>query len=324
MFYKLRLVERMPLTQCGIARVSNGWREKLRHLFAAACVLDFRSDSMATRKGKMMLNFSDDKCKVEAGNKRNSLGRRLLLLTLLIFGLLPSSMASAGGAQTLAKVDAALNRYKRIHYRYAIVTTREGGMKSKIDVEVWMKRAKKITKSNKQFTEIHNGALKGTLILTTSDNEMLMYMPAFRRTRRIGTSDQSASFLDTALTPGIMNLTRYGKFYRVDNESKAGNKTVLKLSATSPKAPFPGIRLTVNKAYRPVLIEYTNAAGKVIISERREKYSACKKDYCTAKRMTVRDHRSNVKSVLKMKKYKINGKLRRNGKSVRFSRRDLI
>jgi len=231
--------------------------------------------------------------------------------------------ARADGNAILKKVDASLNRYKRIHYRYDITTTKRGSGRSTIDVEVWMKNSKSAAKANKQLTEIHNGDLKGTLVLSTSKNSMHMYMPAFKKIRRIGSSDQSGSFLGTALTPGIMNLTRYTIHYNAKVASKGAKKTVLWLSAKSAQAPFPKIKLTVNRKFRPTQIDYYNGSGKMLVSERRERYTACKGKYCTAKKMTVIDHGANVKSVLKLKKYKINGKLKRNGRRVKFSKREL-
>ena len=186
-----------------------------------------------------------------------------------------------------------------------------------------MRSSKKANKVNKQLVAINNGSLKGTLVLTTAKNSMHMYMPSFKKIRRIGSSDQSGSFLGTALTPGIMNLTRYSIYYTAAAPTVSGGNTTLQLTARGADAPFPKIVLTVDKNHRPTTIKYFNAGGKHVITEERADYTACKGKYCTAKKMTVTDHSSKITSVMKLKKASINGKLKRNGSAVKFSKREL-
>ncbi len=226
---------------------------------------------------------------------------------------------SAAGGGPLAKVDEALNRWKTLDDRYTIITTDSDGDKTKIKLRMRMKAARS---GNKQLTEISAPAdMKGTKVLIKSPTEMYIYLPAFKKVRRIASHVTEQGFLGTALSQRDMAITRYGEYYTATIGKRAGGKTTLKLTAKAGShAPYSKIEMVVqDKRSVPVELRYFNEDGKHIKTETRSKYK-CKKNICAPGRMKMVDHTRGVTSVLKLRKHKVNPKL---SKSL-FSKRQLL
>jgi hypothetical protein len=238
----------------------------------------------------------------------------LLALTAFLF-----TSTALADEETLKKIDIAINQWKTLDYRYKIVTTKKGDAEKK-DVLKLRMRMKYTGAYNKQLIEIAAPAdMKGTKVLTKSPTEMYIYLPAFKKVRRIASHVTEQGFLGTALSQKDMTLTRYGDKYRPTKMTDRGDKVTLELAKTSDEAPYPNIELTVEKERMvPTLIKYYSDGGKLVKTERRSQYR-CEKGYCAPGAMKVTDHSTGVTSILYLKKMHVNPKLK---KSL-FSKRSL-
>ncbi len=218
----------------------------------------------------------------------------------------------------LAPVDEAINRWKTLDYRYNIITKDADDNASKLKLRVRMRRK---GSDNQQFINISAPAdMKGTKVLTLSPTEMYIYIPAFKKIRRIASHVTEAGFLGTALSQKDLTLTRYGRYYTAVKSSENDDSMTLKLTAKNDEAPYPRLELDiVKKRMVPSEIRYFNEEGVKIKTEKRTSYK-CRSGYCAPLRMIMTDHTANKRTVLQLKsKFKVDKKLKKG----LFSKRSL-
>jgi len=234
----------------------------------------------------------------------SSFGQRVvLMMTLCAAAALVAVPARAG--DPLAKVDTALNGWRTLDYRYTIRTTSKSGPPSTIKLRM---RMRKHHGDNQQLIEISAPAdMRGTKVLTASPTKMYIYLPAFKKIRRIASHMTEQGFLGTSLSQRDMTLTRYSDYYTARKSSDESKQLTLELTAKpGAHAPYPKIELTIGrKHWLPSAIQYFNDSGQLIKTETRSVYH-CGKGYCTPGRMKVADHTSGVTSVLILEDYTIN------------------
>lgn len=243
---------------------------------------------------------------------------KLFALAAFLFVLTAPAGDAIAGDGFVKKVDEHLNRWKALDYHYKIVTTKKGSDNKNV-LKLRM-RMKYTGKHNKQLIEIAAPAdMKGTRVLTLSATEMYIYLPAYKKIRRIASHVTEQGFLGTALSQKDMTLTRYGPSYKATTKSDSGGSVVLDMVQKDDSAPYPRLRMTVDKEkWVPTLIEYLNADGKLLKTEKRTQYR-CGQGYCAPGAMKVVDHAAGVTSILYLKKMELNPKLK---KSL-FSKRSL-
>ncbi len=228
-----------------------------------------------------------------------------------VAAVLLALLATAGSAQAageLAKVDEAVNRWKTLDYHYKIVTKDGGGKKSVLRLRMRMRTA---GGHNQQLSEISEPKdMSGTVVLHLSPTKMYIYLPAFKKVRRIASHVNDAGFLGTAMSARDMTLTRYSKYYEARVLSESVKKVKLKLTEKAgTDAPYASIVMVVDKSrWVPVKFLYYNDSGKHLRTEKRAQYS-CEGGYCFPRAMKVTDHAKNVVSKLFLKKHRVNPKL---------------
>lgn len=242
---------------------------------------------------------------------------KLCSLAAFVLALVFSADARADNA-LLQKIDSELNKWKTLDYSYKIVTTKDGDDDSSV---LSLRMRMQYTGShNKQLIEISEPAdMKGTKVLTLAPTEMYIYLPAFKKIRRIASHVTEQGFLGTALSQRDLTLTRYADKYDASQKTEADGKITLTLKGKNDQAPYPKIVLVVDdKKLLPSSIKYFSDDDKHVKTETRTQYR-CSKDYCTPGAMKIEDHAAGVKSILYLKDYTINPKL----EDSLFSKRSL-
>jgi len=248
---------------------------------------------------------------------RRGLSKLLALgaLGACLLGLAGAASADPKGEDVMHKSDAAQARYKTLTVQYNITTQEPGKDSSEMVVRTNFK-------GRKQFTELLSpGDVKGTKVLHLSDTEMYVYMPAYRKIRRIASHVNEAGFMGTTYSATDMNLTQYGVFFNADLSSEDGSGWVLNLTPKADvSAPYGKIELTVSKSnFLPVTIKYFDDKGNHVKTETRSN-QFCEQNVCLSKVQKMVDHTKGDKwSELKMSDYKINPALDED----MFSKRNL-
>ena len=224
--------------------------------------------------------------------------------------------AKADGDSVLASVDQALNNWKTLDYHYK-VTTKSGTTTSILKLR---SRLKDMGDYNRQFIDISEPAdMAGTKVLTKTPAKMYIYLPAFKKIRRIASHVNEAGFLGTALSSKDLNLTHYGHLFSATILSENDKVAQLKLTAKGDSAPYPRIDMTIDKAkWVPTEIKYYGEADKHLKTETRSDYQ-CEGSYCVPATMEMVDHSKAISSTLKLTEHKINPELEKG----LFSKRNL-
>ncbi|MSP24686.1 MAG: outer membrane lipoprotein-sorting protein [Myxococcales bacterium] len=246
-----------------------------------------------------------------------SLSRRILIaVSSLVIAVAFAASAHADGNESLAKVDKTVNAWKTIDYHFE-VTTKSGATTTVLKLRT---RARNRGTYNKQLIVISEPAdMAGTKVLSTKPTKMYIYLPAFKKIRRIASHVNEQGFLGTALSSKDLDLTHYGVYFNATELADAGGKVKLALTAKDETAPYPKLEMDVDKSkWVPSEIRYLNEAGKVLKTETRSDYF-CEGDYCVPKTMLMVDHTKNVSSRMLLAEHKINPKLDKG----LFSKRNL-
>jgi outer membrane lipoprotein-sorting protein len=245
------------------------------------------------------------------------MARGWLGLCAVALGLSLSSgaLADAKGNQVLRRTDAVLRSWNTLEFKYKMRTTESGKSPSSMRLRVRLN-------GDKQFTEILAPAdMKGTKVLILSREKTYVYLPAFRKIRRIASHVGEQSFLGTAFSANDMSLTRYAPEYDATVQRETADHYVLKLvGKPGKKLAYKTIEMKVEKAHMvPTDMKYFDDDGKHLKTEARREY-VCEANVCQAKIMKMVHHaKGDLTSTLTMKRLKINPTLAKG----LFSKRSL-
>ncbi len=223
--------------------------------------------------------------------------------------------ADAMGDAIVAKIDKEQSRFKTLWLEYT-VTTKEPKRKARV------MKARARLKGKKQLTELLAPAdVKGTKALHLSPTQIYVYLPAYRKVRRIASHVVDQGFMGSTFSQFDMNLTRYGRLYtgQLTSADERNYQLTLRLRR-GKKAPYAKIKLTVEKARSlPLRIRYFDGKGRLVKTETRSKY-VCEKRVCIPRKQKMIDHtKGNKYSKLKLTKRKVNPPLANS----LFSKRNL-
>jgi len=214
---------------------------------------------------------------------------RLSLLCLSL-GVLFTTQASAMDASAiLAKLDDNMNQSKDQTLNWQ-VTSQEPGKKQPREMafSVQLKGAKTLTEFNAP------GDIKGTRVLVLSRSQMYIYMPAYRKVRRIASHVTQQGFMGTTYSHADMSATRFGDVYTSTLQSETDAEWVLELQPIPEKeAPYAKVVMTIAKEkHLPKELKYFNTKGEHIKTETRDGYD-CKGSVCNPTVLKMTDHSRN-------------------------------
>ena len=231
-------------------------------------------------------------------------------------GLAPAhaqdNAGNKAGEAALAKVDAALNAYETLLLGYEMINREPGQPVKKLKLQV---RAK----GDKQLSELLAPPdMKGTKVLALSATQMYVYLPQFKKIRRIASHVSDVGFLGTAVSQADMNLKRYTPFYTAKLRKDG---TLVLTARAGKKAPYARIEMEVSKKLQlPTTLRYFNGKGKHVKTETRTGYK-CQGKVCNAKELEMVDHtKGDHSTTFVLKKWKTNVPM----KDKLFSKRSLL
>lgn len=227
--------------------------------------------------------------------------RRALILSPVALAAVSLAPATAlADDPLLAEVDQTLNAWKTLDYKYKIVTKKADGEKSKLALRV---RMRSNGKDNLQITEISEPAdMRGTKVLIVSTDQMYIYLPAMKKIRRIASHVNDRDFLGTALSADDMSMTKFGGYYTATRGKEEDDKHVwLHLKAKGDDAPYPKIDMLVDTEQKvPVRLDKYGDSGKLLRSEKRERYKCTKGGFCNPGLLKFKNHSNGMITALKL------------------------
>lgn len=231
---------------------------------------------------------------------------RLMIGCALLCFALPAR-AETEGERVLRLMDESMTRADDQYFLQEI-TTREPGKDPR--VVIWEVTIKGTTFRRVDFKS--PGDVKGMKVLIRSLDQMYVYMPAYRKVRRVASHVRSQGFMGMTLSHDDASIVTYSPVYR----SKLLEETdthwkVEGVRRPGQSFPYARIEFDIRKDMRqPDELRYFNEKGLKVKSEIRTDYECRDKDgtrICSPMKLKLTDHtRNDMYSALVTKEWKIN------------------
>lgn len=204
--------------------------------------------------------------------------------------------------EILAGVDANLTRVRDQTYSGEVEVIRDGKVTKRMEFVV---KIKGLRKKLVKFTA--PGDVRGMAILTTEDDLMYVYMPAYRRVRRVASHVRNQGFMGTDFSPeemsnAALSLDWQGRILEDKDEEwvlelrpKPGNETsYAKMHVTVLKSEMAAVKL-----------ECFDAGGQLVKTQTRSEWKTLGQVTLPTV-YTVEDHRTGSVSVMRLLDCRVN------------------
>jgi hypothetical protein len=227
-----------------------------------------------------------------------------LLLASALVALGPNAArADEKGEKVMKLMDASFTKAKDQHFEFEVVTTEPGKAERRLTMDVHIKGSK--------WRHIHflaPGDIKGMKVLILDVSQLYVWLPAYRKVRRVASHVRDQGFMGTALSQDDMSVVTYGDLYegKFLSETKTEWKIEGKLRA-GKDFPYPKIEFEIRKDYhQPSAVRYFDAKGTMVKSEARTGYR-CQGDICNPAVLKMTDHvRNGIATTLTQAKWETN------------------
>jgi outer membrane lipoprotein-sorting protein len=175
-------------------------------------------------------------------------------------------------------------------------------------------------KGTKRFVHFEKPSdMRGTRVLVLSRQQMYVYLPAFKKVRRVASHVTEQGFMGTTYSDEDMSTTHFGAIYESELVSQTQTHRLVTLS------PRPGASTGYGKLEMDLSIElgfpseirFYDAEHQHIKTETRGSYD-CGQGICTPGEMTMTDHRrSDARTTLTVLERRVNAGISDSAFSVR-------
>jgi outer membrane lipoprotein-sorting protein len=220
-------------------------------------------------------------------------------ISLVALSLLAGSVALAdepaksapklSAAEVLAKVDHAINAFKDAVWECRLRVKEPSGQWRELTFTTYQKVP------GKRLVRFTGGENKGMNVLVESVDTIYVYLPEFKRVRRMGTHVKNQTFGGSDFSSEDMSQTSYGGSFEPKLIGEDDKSWTLELVAKSgPEREFPRMQMWVSKeTLQPTRIEYEDASGKKLKTEERTDFKKDSPEHYQPMRITLIDHRRN-------------------------------
>ncbi len=236
--------------------------------------------------------------------------------SLAVGSVLPSlAWADEKGDKALVALDASVWRAKTQFYEYDVLIKTPDKPDRKLGLAVYIK-------GEWRYSEFLAPAdVKGTKVLILSPSQMYVYLPAYKKVRRIASHTTDQGFMGMNFSQDDMSITSYAKYFHGQITSDDGK--LVKYTLTKKKdseAAYPKVELVVEKARNlPIETKYFSDSGTHIKTETRSNYTE-EKGHFYPKDLKMIDHtKGGQYTTLTVKTAKVNHDI----PDSRFSKRAL-
>ena len=226
---------------------------------------------------------------------------------ILIFAGLSATATAVAGAPTpdeiLKAVDNAVGGMADQYFITEMTTDEPGKASRTLTLEVTIKGS-----DWRRIEFLAPGDVKGTRILVLSTDQTYIYLPAFRKIRRIATHLKEQGFMGSAWDNDDFSLATYGKVFEAEAVTDHDKYYTLALKRRAGvDFLYPRIEVDARKdGMQPIEIRYFNDVGATVKTETRTVF-VCQAGLCIPKVVVIVDHtRADIKTTMTIKDWKVN------------------
>lgn len=214
----------------------------------------------------------------------------------------PASREELTAEALLRKVDDEMNFFEDRSLTSTVIVIDRDGSRKEREMKVWEKGDRRLVRFTKPPSEA------GISLLAEDKNTNYVYLPAYKRVRRVAAHVRNQTFLGTDLTQADMSLIRFGDDYvpRLAGETDAYWELEL--------TPRPGRdagygRLVVRASkdrYSVEQIDYFDKNGEKIKTEERKDWAQYAGGHYMASTVQVTSAAGDHQTILKNWDYQVN------------------
>ena len=227
----------------------------------------------------------------------------LVMVTWIIVCWSGNARAENRGEELLKKLDETMALAKDQHFQYHLVTQEPGKEKREQVMDV------KIKGSKKRLVEfLSPGDIKGMKILVLSRNKMYVYLPAYRKVRRVASHAKDQGFMGTTYSHDDISTAVYSEAYIAKLLRETDTHWVVEaIRKPGAGGTYAKLEFDLTKKYiHPDEIRFFNDKGVKIKTEHRIGYS-CQGKVCNARVMKMTDHvRNDAWTKMERTKWEVN------------------
>jgi len=202
----------------------------------------------------------------------------------------------------LQKVDDEMNFYKDRSLTTTVIVIDKEGTEKVREMKIWEKGNKRLVRFVKPASE------KGLSLLAEDKDTNYIYLPAYKRVRRVAAHARNQTFLGTDMTQTDMSLIRFGDDYvpKLAGETD----TYYELELTPKPGEDVGYGKLIVRAskdrYSVLQVTYFDKGGEKIKTEQRKEWAPYGDGHYMASTVHVTNAAGDHQTILKNWDYKIN------------------
>ncbi len=239
------------------------------------------------------------------GNIFRGFGLVLLCTSALVWLAPAEAQADEAGAAIMAELDSYLTEAKDQYFVFDMITKEPGKTERVMKFRVTIKGTR--------FRRVEFFApadVRGMRFLVRSLTQMYVYLPAYRRVRRIASHVRAQGFMGSTYSFDEMSIVTYGDVFACDLASQTDSLWTLKCQRR-PGQDFNYSQMEIDirkDIHRPAELRFLSDKGALLKTETRTDYSCQEgKHVCNPKTMKIVDHaRAGVSTALVCKEWKLN------------------
>jgi hypothetical protein len=207
--------------------------------------------------------------------------------------------------EILDKVDGNLTKVKDQTYQAELEVIRDGKVTKTLKFQV---KLKGLYQKMVKFTA--PGDVRDMAVLTTADGFMYVYMPSYKRVRRVAAHVRNQGFMGTDVTPEEMSMATLSVGWKAKILRQDVKVWVLELRPDmGNESLYSKLVVTVSKLHEGVEeIESYDAQGKLVRSQIRTEW----KDFGAVSIpgvITFKDHRTGSQTVMRFLNCSVNQRI---------------
>lgn len=205
--------------------------------------------------------------------------------------------------QIIQKTDATMTRARDQSFEYDLITYEPGKDPRVLKFEVIILGDKK-----RRIEFLAPGDVRGMRFLVLDVDQMYVYLPAYKKVRRVASHVKSQGFMGSTYTQDLMSLTKFGETFTGKLLGEDETHWILELIKRPEKVwSYPKLHVKIRKdMFQPAVLEYYNDKGAKLRTETREGFR-CEQGLCNPRKMTLLDHtRGDMKSEMIQRAWKPN------------------
>jgi outer membrane lipoprotein-sorting protein len=228
----------------------------------------------------------------------------MMLLGVLVFSFSPARYNNTA-QEILGKVDSVVNAPSDQTMNIKLVLLNEDGTTREREIIMYQKG------SDRRMGKFLSPAdQKGIAFLSLPDGIMYIYLPAFKKTRRIASHVKNTKFAGTDFTYEDMEAGNYVDKFTAEMIGQEDGSLILELTPKpETQSEYSMLRIWVDaERFIPTRIEYYDKGSnlyKVMIREKIEKING----YWFAKELEMSDLKSGQKTRMILQKIELNQNL---------------